>query len=144
MPQQGYSIGRDVTLAVILPGGAALRLGKVTKFTAKQDTTDQRIKPLDGSTDNLRFYDGWSGSFMLERRGPEMDNYFEQLERNYHAGADEPPATMQETIVEPDGSVSQFRFERVLLKFDDPGEWSADKSVSQSVSFMAGRRIKQA
>ena len=144
MPQNGYSIGRDVTIAVILPDGTPLRLGKVTGFMAKQDTTDQRIKPLDGTTDNLRFYDGWSGNFKLERRGPELDNYFEQLERNYYAGADEPQATMQQTIVEPGGGVSQFRYERVLLKFDDPGEWSADKSVNQAVSFMAGRHIKQA
>lgn len=93
MPQNGYSIGRDVTIAVILPDGTPLRLGKVTGFMAKQDTTDQRIKPLDGTTDNLRFYDGWSGNFKLERRGPELDNYFEQLERNYYAGADEPQAT---------------------------------------------------
>lgn len=143
MPQQGFSIGRDCTLAVILPDGTPLRLGKVTGFSSKQDTTDQRIKSLDGTTDNLRFYDGWSGNFRLERRGPELDNYFEQLERNYHAGLDEPPASIQQTVVEPGGAVSQYRYERVLLKFDDPGEWSADKSVNQAVSFMAGRRIKQ-
>jgi hypothetical protein len=143
MPQQGYSIGRDVTLAVILPDGTALRLNKVTGFTAKQDTSEQKITPLDGTSDHLRFYQGWSGSFKLERRGPELDNYFALLEANYHAGLDEPPASIQQTIVEPNGAVSQFRFERVLLKFDDPGDWSADKSVNQGVSFMAARRIKQ-
>jgi hypothetical protein len=144
MPQQGYSIGRDITLALILPSGDALRMGKITKWNAKPDLTDQKIKGMDGDTDHLRFYEGWSGSFDIERRGPELDSYFAQAERNYHAGADEPPATLQQTIVEPTGAVSQFRFERVLLKYDDAGDWQGDKSVSQKVSFMASRRIQQA
>jgi hypothetical protein len=74
MPQQGYSIGRDITLALILPSGDALRMGKVTKFTAKPDLTDQKIKGMDGDTDHLRFYEGWSGSFDIERRHAATDD----------------------------------------------------------------------
>lgn len=144
MSQQGYSVGRDVTVVAILPDGTTLRFGIVTGFDAKQDTTDQRIKRITGDNDHLRFYDGWSGSFKAERRGPELDTYFASLEANFYAGIDEPPCTIQQTIQEPDGSISQYRFERVLLKYDDPGSWAGDKSVSQSVSFMAARRIKQA
>lgn len=144
MPQQGYSIGRDVTLVVTLPDGTTLRLSKVTGFNAKQDTADQKIQAMDGQVDHLRFYQGWSGSFKIERRSAVIDSYFAQLERNYYAGADEPPATLQQTITEPNGSVSQFRFERVLLKYDDAGDWAGDKSVNQSVSFMAATRKQQA
>ncbi|HEX7854444.1 MAG TPA: hypothetical protein VF503_12185 [Sphingobium sp.] len=144
MPQQGYSIGRDRSVAIILPTGSTLRLNKVTSFQSKQDTSEQKIKGLDGVTDHLRFYEGWSGTFKIERRGPELDVYFAQLEANFYAGADEPPAIMQETIKEPNGSVSQYRYERVLLKYDDAGTSEADKSVTQSISFLASRRIKQA
>lgn len=143
MPMNGYSVGRDVTLIVTLPTGATLNLGKVTKFSSKQDSTNQKIKGLDGVTDNLRFFDGWSGSFEIERRGPELDVYFSDLESNFYAGNDEPPATMQETIVEPSGAVSQFRFEKVLLAYDDAGDAAGDKSISQKVTFMASRRIQQ-
>jgi hypothetical protein len=144
MSQNGYSLGRDVTLAIILPDGSSLSLGKVTKFTSKQDTTDQKLKGIDGIVDHLRFYEGWSGSFESERRGPELDVYFAKLEANFYAGVDEPPATLQQTIVEPNGQVSQYRYERVLLKYDDAGDWSGDKSVHQKISFVATRRIKQA
>jgi hypothetical protein len=144
MSQNGYSIGRDVTIVVILPDGSTLNLGKVTKWTAKQDSTDQKIKGLDGITDHLRFYEGWSGSFEMERLGPDLDQYFARLEANYYAGTDEPPATLQQTIVEPSGQVSQYRFERVLMKYDDAGDWAGDKSVTQKVSFLATRRTQQA
>lgn len=144
MSQNGYSLGRDVTLAIILPNGSSLQLGKITKWTAKQDTSDQKIKGIDGITDHLRFYEGWSGSFDVERRSPDLDVYFAALEANYYAGLDEQPATLQQTITEPNGQVSQYRFERVLLKYEDAGDWSGDKAVSQKVSFQATRRIKQA
>ncbi|HHW4679815.1 MAG TPA: hypothetical protein ACQGQH_10420 [Xylella sp.] len=144
MSQNGYSLGRDVTLAIILPDGRSLNMGKVTRFTSKQDTTDQKLKGIDGIVDHLRFYEGWSGSFESECRGPELDVYFATLESNFYAGADEPPATLQQTILEPNGQVSQYRYERVLLKYDDAGDWSGDKSVHQKISFVASRRIKQA
>ena len=143
MPQQGYNIGRDVSLAFILPTGLTLRFDKVTRWNAKQETTDQRIEGLDGDTDHLRFYKGWNGMFNIERRSSIIDDYFAQLEANYYAGLDEPYATLQQTISEVNGSVRQYRFERVLAKYDDAGEWASDKSVTQMVSFMAARRVKQ-
>jgi hypothetical protein len=144
MPQDGYSIGRDTTIVVTLASGTHLNLGKVISFTANQKTKEQEITDITGSTDNLRFFKGWQGTFGLERRGPSLDQYFAELEANYYAGLEEPPVTMQETITEPDGSVSQYRYERVMLKFDDAGERAGDKSVSQKISFTASRRVQQA
>jgi len=42
------------------------------------------------------------------------------------------------------GAVSQFRFEGVVLKLDDAGNWKGDSTVKQKLSFMASRRIKVA
>lgn len=144
MPMNGYSIGRDVTITITLPDGTALDLGKLTKFTSKQEADNQDIKALDGQKDRLRFFGGWTGSFEAERRGPEVDAYFAQLEANYYAGNDEPPATITETILEPSGAVSQFRYERVVLSYDDAGDKQGDKSISHKISFFARRRVQQA
>ena len=144
MSQAGYSLGRDLTIVVTLPDGTSLNLGKVTKWSAKQDTTEQKIKGIDGVTDHLRFYEGWSGSFELERRSNDLDAYFATLESNYYAGIAELPVTIQQTVTEPSGSVSQYSFQSALLKFDDAGDWMGDKAVSQKMSFVASRRICQA
>lgn len=144
MPQQGQSIGRDTTVTIIIPSGVPLSLGTVTSFTSKPDTSTQKIKGLNGNIINLRFPEGWSGSWSMERTDPLLDEYFAALEAAYYAGADETPAIIQQTIAEPDGSVSQYRYERALLNYDDAGEWGADKSVTQKLSFMAARRIQQA
>lgn len=144
MSQQGYSLGRDTTLTYIKPDGSVLNFGKVTKFTSKQESTKQKIKGIDGVTDNLRFFEGWNFNFDIERRSGEVDAYFAKLESNYYAGIDEPAGTLMQTITEPNGAVSQFRFERAVLSLDDAGDWAADKAVSIKVSGEASRRIQQA
>lgn len=141
MPMNGFSVGRDVSLDVIGPNGP-LRFSLITKFKSKTETTDQKIKGLDGITRHLRFPEGWSGGFDLERQDSVLDDYFATLEANYYAGLNEQPLTMTETIGEVNGSVSQYRYEQVLLSLEDAGEWEGNKSVKQSLKFVAARRVK--
>jgi hypothetical protein len=144
MSQSGYSIGRDTTVSVVLPDGTTLNFGKITSFDAKQNTAETEVAGIDGVTDHVRFYKGWTGTFAAERRGSDLDAYFSNLESNYFAGRGEAYVTIQQTITEPNGQVSQFRFDNTVLKYDDAGTFKADATVAQSVSFTSSRRIKQA
>lgn len=143
MPVNGYSVGRDVSLDIVGPNGP-LRFNQITKFSSKPDTTDHKIKGLDGVTRHVRFPDGWSGGFDIERRDSTLDDYFAQLEANYYGGLNEQPLTITETITEVSGAVTQYRYTEVLLRLDSAGDWAGDSVVSQKVSFMAARRIKVA
>jgi len=141
MPLNGFSIGRDVTLNIVT-GSGPLSLNLITGFQSKQDTVEEKIKGLDGVTRHVRFFDAWSGRFTLERQDSTLDDYFSQLEANFYAGLNEQPATLTETITEVNGSVSQYRYLGVLLKYDDAGEYRGDTSVKQTMSFIASRRVK--
>ncbi len=139
MPQNGYSVGRDITLNVMTSNGP-LTINKITGFSTKQEVSKSKVKRLDGVTDSLRFFDGWSGSFDVERQDAIIEDYFVQLEANYFAGVNEQPATIMETISNPDGSVSQYRYERVIMTLDNAGDWKGDSSVKIKVSFEAARK----
>ena len=141
MALNGYSIGRDIALDIIGPQGP-LRFNQIISFMSKPDTTDQKIKGLDGITRHLRFPDGWSGSFEIERQDSAVDDYFTQIEANYYAGLNEIPVTITETVTEVNGSVSQYRYLQVILVLEDAGTWQGDKSVHQKVRFMSARRVK--
>lgn len=143
MPVNSFSVGRDVTLDIIGPQGP-LRFNLITGFHSKPDITDAKVKGLDGITRHVRFPDGWSGGFSVERQDSTVDDYFAQLEANFYAGLNEQPCTITETITEANGSVTQYRYQQVLLKLDDAGSWEGDKTVKQSISFMAARRVKVA
>lgn len=141
MPINGYSVGRDWTL-VIQTANGPLQLNKITSFKKKQDVTDVRVKRIDGITDHVRFPDGWSGSFDIERQDAAVDNYFAQLEANYYAGINEQACQIYETIQEANGAVSQFRLDGVLLTLADAGNVAGDATIKQSLNFVASRRIK--
>lgn len=143
MPQMGYSIGRDTSIVITLADGTTLRPGTVTSFSWKPDNTKQKVKALSGTIDTLRFWEGGTGTIKSERTDGTLDDYFAGLEAAYYAGTSEKPCTIQETVTEPDGSISQYRFERVVLDYD-PGAWEADKTVSDGIPFTYGQRIKQA
>jgi len=139
MPINGYSVGRDYTL-VIQTATGPLQLNKLTSFKSKQDVTDVRVKRLDGITDHVRFFDGWSGSFDIERQDATVDRWFAGLESNYYAGINEQPAQIYETIQEANGAVSQYRYDGVLMTLADAGNRAGDATVKQSINFVASRR----
>lgn len=141
MPNNNFSVGRDISLTIIT-GSGPLRLNLQTNFTANQKTTDQTIKGLDGITRPVRFFDGWAGSLSLERQDSTIDDYFTQLESNYYAGINEQPVTITETITEVSGAISQYRYLGVLLSLADGGSWSSDSTVKQTINWVASRRIK--
>jgi hypothetical protein len=119
-----------------------LRLNLITGFSAKPQYQDIKVKGLDGITRHARMPDGWQGEFDVERCDAVIDSYFATLENNYYAGINELPCTITETIQNPDGSVSQFQFQQVLLKLDDAGKWEGDKTVKIKISYMAARRVQ--
>lgn len=142
MPVNNYSTGKDITLIVVASGGIITFPG-LTSFRSKQDTTESVITKMDGVNEHIRWFKGWSGAFSLERRSSAVDYYFNQLEANYYVGISELPVFIQQINVEADGTISSFLYEKVLLKYDDAGEWAGDKTVTQSLSFIASRRKNQ-
>lgn len=141
MPVNNFSVGKDVSLDIIGPNGP-IRFTLITSFTSKQDTSEVKVKGMNGINLPVVFYEGWSGSFSLERQDSTMDDYFAQLESDYYAGKNQTSLTIMETITEVSGAVSQYRYTGVILKYDDAGSWSGDKTVSQKFSFMASRKSR--
>jgi hypothetical protein len=141
MPINNFSVGRDISLVIVTNNGP-IQFNLMTEFKSKQDSTRTRIKGMDGKTRYVRFFDGWSGSFMVERRDNVVYNYFAQLEAAYYAGVNEQAASITNIIQEPTGSISIYRWFGVLLDLDDAGTWAGDATVKQSISWVAERMIQ--
>jgi hypothetical protein len=139
MPQGQFNTGHDVTLSVVTSVGI-LTLTNLVSFKSKQDETVQKIILINGRTKHLRFIQGWSGSFDLERASSQIDAYFSLLELNQKLGIREPIASITETIQEVSGAISQFRYKGVLLSLTEAGEVAGDKSMKQTIGFVAEER----
>lgn len=118
MPINGFSVSRDLSVTISTSDGT-LSPTLITNFQSKQDTTEKKVKGIDGRVRNVVFPDGWSGSFDFDRQDSSLDDFFAGLEANYFAGADIGTGTVTQTIANPDGSVSQYQYTGVSLKYDD-------------------------
>lgn len=141
MPVGGYSVGRDLALDVFTTQGV-IRFNTVTGFDSKQMTTKHTVKALDGKNRFLEIPEGWDGTISIERADDQLDSYIANLEAGYYAGLGIGFSQITETITNPDGSISTYRFTDVAFKLDDAGSWTSDKAVAQKLSWCASKRIK--
>jgi hypothetical protein len=142
MAMNNFNTGRDLTLNIVGYQGTIVSFPLLTGFDAKQSTNNIKIKGMDGVVRFLDIPDGWSGTLSFERQDATWDTYFSSLESDYYSGVNIQAASITETMQNPDGSTSQYRFTGVMFKYDDAGSWMGDKNVPIKLSWSAGRRIK--
>jgi hypothetical protein len=141
MPISGFTIGRDVAININLPNGPA-KFSNVTDFQAKQITKGLESKGIDGVDRFGEIPAGWEGHVEIDRADSNMDLAFGYLETLYYAGQNVPNSTVTETITEPSGNITQWRFDGVAFKFDEHGSWKGDSKVTQKLSWKASKRIQ--
>ncbi|MEJ7685625.1 MAG: hypothetical protein WKG52_00745 [Variovorax sp.] len=143
MPMNGQTVGRDVSLDFMTSRGLlVISAAAITNFTSAPVTTNTASKGMDGVTRYGVFPDGWQGSLDVDRLNSRLDDYWAQIEADFYNGVNILPGTIMETIQEPDGSISQFRYVGVMFDFKDAGSKVANQLVKQKLSFMAARRLK--
>jgi hypothetical protein len=141
MPINNFSVGRDLSFSLVTPTGT-LALNGLTDYSIKPMFTDLKHKGLDGNVLHAAIPDGWEINVKLDRQDPTLDQYFAALEVSYFAGQNIQGATLSETIQEKDGSVSQYQYTNVSLKYDDAGSWRGDSLIGVTITGSASRRNK--
>jgi hypothetical protein len=140
MPANNFSVGRDVSIVINGPNGQ-ITLNGITEFSAKPATTTLKSKPLSGIPQFAYIPDGWELSFKLDRMDTGADNFWAAYEAGYYNGNNQAAGTVNETIQEANGSISQWRYTGFVMKLDNAGDFSGDKKVEQSLSGMASQKI---
>lgn len=143
MPVGGQTIGKDVRLVIVTPSGTLnIPPAAITSFDAQPETTNEKRIGMDGEARHLVTHAGWKGSFEVDRFDSTLEDFWAQAEAAYYAGVNLPYGYIQETIQEPNGSISQYRYEKVVLDLKDLGKKEGDKTVKMKLDFLASRRIK--
>jgi len=143
MPVGGQTVGKDIRL-VIVTGSGTLDVppAAITGFSAAPENRVDQRQGFDGETRHLVTPGPWKGSIDIDRFNSAVEDFWAQIEANYYAGVNTPYGTIQETIQEPNGGITQFRYEKVSLDLKDLGSKTADKAVTIKLDFHASRRTK--
>ncbi len=133
-PLNGLSTGIQHQLVLVDSTGVQ-QFVAIESFTSKYET--ERIKriAIDGVIRYKRLEQGLSGSFKIQRLSPVIEAYFANAADLYYSGLDQDPVTINETILENNGSVTQYQYVNCVLLFEDQGTWSGTDTVDQMVSF---------
>lgn len=114
----------------------------IESFTTKYETARIKKIALDGVIRFKLLQQGLSGSFKIQRISPIMEQYFTEQSALYYSGLDQNPITINETIFENNGSVTQYQYINGVLVFDDAGTWSGTDTVDQMISFECALKNK--
>ena len=144
MPINNQSLGKDLSFTIVTASGNLPVSVSATSYSTKPMTKELKSEPIGTPTIYAYIPDGWQLTIKLDRRNPTVDRYFAQREADYWAGVNLVPGTILEPIQEADGSVRQYQYTGVVLKYDDAGDWKSDSFVSVSLTGMASRRIQLA
>jgi hypothetical protein len=143
MPVNGYTIGSDCTIDVFDPiSGGLLTLNGITSFEPRQMTDNSMRRRLDGTVHPLLIPGGWEGTIGLDRLDDAIDRYFSGWEDAYYSGQNMRTGSITETIRNPDGSISQYRYEEVMFRYDNAGTRRGEQAIEISLAFQSARRRK--
>ena len=118
---------------VTLPSGAQLQIDCITDFDRKPKQKKLESHGLDGIVRTATIPGTWTLSFSVDRNNRQLDDFFAAIEQAYYDGQTVNNVTVSEIIIEPDGSISTYRYEGVSLHFEDAGAWAADKFVKMKL-----------
>jgi hypothetical protein len=136
---QNYNVGSDTTI-VITANGTTLVSLILTSFEARQITTRLKSVAITGVNRYRELEEGWEGTLDWDRADSSLDDFFAAKEAGRYAGQEPPVIQFNETTTNPDGSISQFRYTGVTMKFESIGKRSGDAKVDQRVTWTCSRR----
>jgi hypothetical protein len=144
MPISGLNLGKDVTLNIVTSTGV-LRIKGRKSFSSRQITKSLDHTAADGDNKFAELPAGWEGDIEVDRSDDALDSYIAAWEAAYYAGAViDSPNSITETITNPDGSISQYRYTKVVFKYSDAGKKSGESFISQKLDWKAAKRLKVA
>lgn len=143
MPAAGYSVGRDTKIVIVDENsGNVITWPIVSVVEPRPDFKQLQWIALDGTNAFAEIPQGWTVNFTVERAGPDLMDYAVQVENSYYLGNPSATVYMQETMTNPDGSVSQYRYIHGAVKLTDAGKRSGDDKVTQSAQARFSRCLK--
>ena len=134
MPVNNQSIGKDVSVVIITPTGSLnIPAAAITKFSTAPVTDNETRIGMDGVARFLVVPTSYKGSFDVDRMNSSIEDWWAGMEAAYFAGQNVTSGTITETISNPDGSISQYRYTGVVFDLETLGDREPTKVIKQKM-----------
>ncbi|KTS09731.1 hypothetical protein SB2_11795 [Methylobacterium radiotolerans] len=145
MPINNMSVGRDYDL-VFVDGntGQPLDLGDVQSFRISAVKHDIKSMPYNAAPRFGYIADGYRFSFTITRIGPALEDFQLAQTAAFEAGQHVTSGYLNETVRNPDGTVSRYQYQGFVFWCGDLGDVSRDQNVKVSAEGMASQKVRLA
>ena len=135
MPSNGYSVGRDGLLSVVL-NGVVQQWSVRTRFRYRYNADVVKSYQVDtGLTVPIAVAPQWSGEIHYDRQNSQFERYFTTFMANWIAGLNNLSLTLKFRVTEPSGTVTRYTFEQCAFKEGNFGEWELQNIPRMDTAF---------
>lgn len=143
MPSNAGSIGSDYSLGYFdANSNSLINLGDVQNVKIQAQKHDLKNMPYNGPPKYDFMPDGHKISFSIVRTSSLLEDIAVAREAKMNAGGFNYSGYLNETITNPDGSVSRYQYTGFVFFLTDHGEISRDKLVMLSGEGMASQKVQ--
>jgi hypothetical protein len=143
MPNNGMNVGIDYSITYYdANSGGLINLGDVqdVKITALKH--DIKSAPYNNVPRYAFIPDGFKIDFAITRNGSTLEDLMVLFSTNFNAGNVMAPGYLNETINNPDGTVSRYQYTNFVVFLTSHGDISREKVVTLTLEGMASDKKK--
>lgn len=138
MPVNRINVGTDYSLAYFDGNTGVIQdLGDVQNVKINALKHELKSMPYNDVPRYGYVPDGFRIDFTIVRTAPVLEDLMVTFSRNFNAGAVMRPGYLNESINNPDGSVSRYQYTNLVVFLDDHGDISREKPVMLRLTGMA-------
>lgn len=142
MPVNGMNVGVDYTISFYdAASGSLVNMGDVQNVKVSAMKHDIKSSPYNNVPRFGFVPDGFKIDFTVTRIGSVLEDYMVSFSKNFNQGNVLSAGYLNETITNPDGSISRFQYTGFVIFLTDHGDISRDKQVTMSLEGMASDKV---
>lgn len=145
MSVNGMNVGVDYSISFFDgASGLLVDLGDVQNVNVTAMKHDIKSMPYNKVPRFGFVPDGFKVDFTITRTGSVLEDYMVLFSANFNAGNILSPGFLNETINNPDGSVSRYQYTGFVVFLTDHGNISREKVVTLKLEGMASDKVQLA
>jgi hypothetical protein len=142
MPVNGMNTGVDYSLQFFDgTSGTIIDLGDVQNVKITALKHDIKNMPYNAPPNYGYVFDGYKIDFTITRSDSAIEDFMVAAEAAFNAGSIQSPGFLQETITNPDGSISRYQYQNMVIFLTDHGNIQRDAPVTLALEGMASTKI---
>jgi hypothetical protein len=142
MPVNGMNVGADYSFMYYDgTSGQLINLGDVQDVSITADKSDINSRPYNNVPRFGYVPEGFRIEFTITRTGADLENFILSQAQAFNNGQITQPGYLNETINNPDGSITRYQYTNLVVWMPDHGNISRDRVVTLKLEARASDKV---